>query len=79
MERAAAAGEEKLSAENWIYDMSGDFSAYYGHLGQARKAWRRAVEMAEGTGHPDQAAQHRGGHRGPRISAWQFSRGSPGQ
>jgi tetratricopeptide (TPR) repeat protein len=54
-------GEEKLSAENWIYDMSGDFSAYYGHLGQARKAWRRAVEMAEGTGHADQAAQHQAG------------------
>ena len=61
MERAAALGEEKLSAENWIYDMSGDFSAYYGHLGQARKAWRRAVELAEGTGHPDQAAQHYAG------------------
>lgn len=61
MERAAAAGEEKLSAENWIYDMSGDFSAYYGHLSQARKAWQRAVELAEGTGHPDQAAQHYAG------------------
>ena len=24
----------------WIYDMSGDFSAYYGHLQQARKSWR---------------------------------------
>jgi len=58
MERAAATGEEKLSAESWIYDMSGDFSAYYGHLGQARKAWRRAVDMAQETGHPDQAAQH---------------------
>jgi tetratricopeptide (TPR) repeat protein len=61
MERAAAMGEEKLSAESWIYDMSGDFSAYYGHLGQARKAWRRAVEMARETGHPDQAAQHEAG------------------
>jgi serine/threonine protein kinase/tetratricopeptide (TPR) repeat protein len=61
MDRAAALGEEKLSAENWIYDMSGDFSAYYGHLGQARKAWRRAVEMAEETGHRDQAAQHHAG------------------
>jgi eukaryotic-like serine/threonine-protein kinase len=61
MDRAAAAGEDKLSAENWIYDMAGDFSAYYGHLEQARKAWRRAVEMAEATGHPDQAAQHEAG------------------
>jgi eukaryotic-like serine/threonine-protein kinase len=61
IERAAAVGEEKLSAENWIYDMSGDFSAYYGHLGEARKSWRRAVELAEGTGHPDQAAQHYAG------------------
>ena len=61
MERAAALGEEKLSAESWIYDMSGDFSAYYGHLGQARKAWQRAVEMAEATGHPGQAAQHEAG------------------
>ncbi len=61
MERAAAAGEEKLSAENWIYDMSGDFSAYYGHLRQARKEWRRAVELAQQTDHPDQAAQHEAG------------------
>jgi serine/threonine protein kinase/Flp pilus assembly protein TadD len=61
MDRAAEAGEEKLSAENWIYDMAGDFSAYYGHLEQARKAWRRAVEMADATGHPDQAAQHEAG------------------
>ena len=61
MERAAALGEEKLNAENWVYDMSGDFSAYYGHLAQARKAWRRAVELAEATGHPDQAAQHYAG------------------
>lgn len=61
MERAAALGEEKLSAESWIYDMSGDFSAYYGHLGQARKAWRRAVDMAQQTGHPDLAAQHEAG------------------
>jgi tetratricopeptide (TPR) repeat protein len=72
MERAAAAGEEKLSAENWIYDMSGDFSAYYGHLGQARKAWRRAVELAEGTGHPDQAAQHEAG-----IAVREFLLGNP--
>ncbi len=61
MERAAAVGEEKLSAENWIYDMSGDFSAYYGHLAEARRAWRRAVELAEATGHPDQVAQHEAG------------------
>jgi tetratricopeptide (TPR) repeat protein len=61
MERAAGMGEEKLSAESWIYDMSGDFSAYYGHLAQAREAWRRAVDMARETGHPDQAAQHEAG------------------
>jgi len=61
MERAAALGEEKLGAESWIYDMSGNFAAYCGHLGQARKTWPRAVEMAEATGHPDQAAQHEAG------------------
>lgn len=72
MERAAAVGEEKLSAENWIYDMSGDFSAYYGHLGQARKAWRRAVELAEATDHPDQAAQHYAG-----IAVREFLFGNP--
>ena len=72
MERAAAVGEEKLSAENWIYDMSGDFSAYYGHLGQARKAWRRAIELAEGTGHPDQTAQHYAG-----IAVREFLFGNP--
>ncbi len=58
MERAAALGEEELSAESWIYDMSGDFSAYYGHLGQARQKWQRAVEIAKATGHPEQEAQH---------------------
>ena len=61
MQRAAALGEEKLGAESWIYDMSGDYSAYYGHLGQARKAWQRAVEMAESTGRPDQTAKHEAG------------------
>ena len=61
IERAAAAGEEKLSAENWVYDMSGDFSAYFGHLGKARAAWRRAVELAQATGHRDQVAQHEAG------------------
>jgi serine/threonine protein kinase/tetratricopeptide (TPR) repeat protein len=74
MERAAVLGEEKLSAENWIYDMSGDFSAYYGHLGQARKAWRRAVELAEETGHPDQAAQHQAG-----IAVREFLLGNPAE
>ena len=74
MERAAAVGEEKLSAENWIYDMSGDFSAYYGHLGQARKAWRRAVDMAKATGHPDQAAQHEAG-----IAVREFLLGNPAE
>ena len=74
MDRAAAAGEDKLSAENWIYDMAGDFSAYYGHLEQARKAWRRAVEMAEATGHPDQAAQHEAG-----IAVREFLLGNPAE
>jgi serine/threonine protein kinase/tetratricopeptide (TPR) repeat protein len=58
MEHAAALGEEELSAESWIYDMSGNFSAYYGHLGQARQKWQRAVEMAKATGHPEQVSQH---------------------
>jgi tetratricopeptide (TPR) repeat protein len=61
MERTAALGQEKLNAESWIYDMSGNFSAYYGHVAQARKTWQRAVEMAQATGHPDQAAQHEAG------------------
>jgi Flp pilus assembly protein TadD/predicted Ser/Thr protein kinase len=61
MERAAALGEQTLAAESWIYDMSGDLSAYYGRLAQARKKWQRAVEMAAATGHPDQAAQHEAG------------------
>jgi serine/threonine protein kinase/tetratricopeptide (TPR) repeat protein len=72
MDRAAAVGEEKLGAENWIYDMSGDFAAYYGHLEQARRAWRRAVELAEGTGHSDQAAQHEAG-----IAVREFLFGNP--
>jgi serine/threonine protein kinase/tetratricopeptide (TPR) repeat protein len=74
MERAAAVGEEKLGAENWIYDMSGDFSAYYGHLSQARKAWRRAVELAEATGHPGQVAQHYAG-----IAVREFLFGNPSE
>ncbi len=74
MKRAAALGEEELTAESWIYDMSGDFSAYYGHLGQARKTWQRAVEMAEATGHPDQAAQHEAG-----IAVREFLFGNPAE
>jgi len=74
MERAAAVGEEKLGAENWIYDMSGDFSAYYGHLSQARRAWRRAVELAEATGHSGQVAQHYAG-----IAVREFLFGNPAE
>jgi tetratricopeptide (TPR) repeat protein len=74
MERAAAFGEEKLNAENWIYDMSGDFSAYYGHLAQARKAWQRAVELAQVTGHPDHAAQHYAG-----VAVREFLFGNPSE
>jgi Flp pilus assembly protein TadD len=74
MERAAVAGEDKPNAESWTYDMSGDFSAYRGHLQQARRAWRRAVEMAEATGHPDQAAQHEAG-----IAVREFLLGNPAE
>jgi serine/threonine protein kinase/tetratricopeptide (TPR) repeat protein len=61
MAGAAALGEERAGAENWIYDMSGSSLAYYGHLQQARAKWRRAVDLAVGTGHRDQAAQHQVG------------------
>ena len=79
MERAAALGEEKLSAENWIYDMSGDFSAYYGHLGKRERHGGAPWKLAEGTGHPDQAAQH---HAGIAVREFLFGnvgRGSPGR
>ncbi|MBV9771352.1 MAG: protein kinase [Bryobacterales bacterium] len=74
LQRAAAVGEEKLNAESWIFDMSGDFSAYYGHLGQARQTWRRAVEMSQATGHPDQAAKHEAG-----IAVREFLLGNTGE
>ena len=74
MARAAEFGEDRLSAEGWSYDMSGDFSAYYGHLGQARQRWRRAVEIAAATGHPGQAAQHEAG-----IAVREFLLGNPAE
>ena len=57
MSRADAIGEERAGAESWIFDMSANALAYHGHLRQARAQWRRAVELAVGTDHRDQAAQ----------------------
>jgi len=72
MDRAAAAGEERLGTESWVYDMSGDFSAYYGHLQQARTKWRRAIDLSNGTGSRVHAAQHEAG-----VAVREFLLGNP--
>jgi tetratricopeptide (TPR) repeat protein len=58
MERLATAGESRVGAESWIFDMDGSMQAYYGHLHQARIKWQRALDVALATGQNEHAAQH---------------------
>src|SRR5437773_12347624 len=61
MERLAALGQEKSELEDWTCDQEASALAYYGHLQQARRKSRRAVDLARQAGHRESAAQHEAG------------------
>ncbi|MGI8745372.1 MAG: protein kinase domain-containing protein [Bryobacteraceae bacterium] len=65
MERITALGQERSGAEDWIrdwtYDQEALVLAYSGHLQQARRKSRRAVELARQAGRREGAAQHEAG------------------
>ena len=46
MEREAAQSKEKPDVDEWISNAEGFVSAYFGHLGDARKMSRRAANLA---------------------------------
>jgi DNA-binding winged helix-turn-helix (wHTH) protein/Tfp pilus assembly protein PilF len=46
MEREAAQGLEKTGADDWISNAEGFVAAYSGHMNEARKMSRRAVDLA---------------------------------
>ena len=62
MERLAALGRERSGAQDWIpawvIDQEGAVLASSGHLQQARKKSRQAVDLAKQAGRRDGAAQH---------------------
>jgi serine/threonine protein kinase/tetratricopeptide (TPR) repeat protein len=61
MERAAALGQGKSGAEDWISDQEALVMAYSGHLQQARRMSRRAVDLAQQMAQWERAAQHEAG------------------
>jgi tetratricopeptide (TPR) repeat protein len=58
MERLAALGEERSGLDDWMCDQEASVLAYYGHLQQARKKSRRAIDLARQVRHRERAAQH---------------------
>src|SRR4029453_11249396 len=62
MERLAAQAQQRAGARDWIagwvIDQEGAVLAYSGHLRQARKKSRQAVDLAVQAGRSDGAAQH---------------------
>jgi hypothetical protein len=56
MEREAALGEGKAGVEVWIANKEAFALAYSGHLKEARRMSRRAVELAQQSGQRERAA-----------------------
>jgi tetratricopeptide (TPR) repeat protein len=56
MERAAALGQGKSGAEDWIADEQAFVLAYFGRLQQARRMSRRAVDFARQSAQREKAA-----------------------
>jgi serine/threonine protein kinase/tetratricopeptide (TPR) repeat protein len=56
MERAAALSQGKPGAEDWIANHQAFVLAYSGHLEQARKMSRHAVDLAQPAARPERAA-----------------------
>jgi hypothetical protein len=61
MEREAALGHRTSGAEAWISDKEAFVLAYSGHLQQARRMSRRAVDLAQQSGQREQAALYQTG------------------
>jgi eukaryotic-like serine/threonine-protein kinase len=58
MERAAALSKGRSGAEDWIADKEAYGLAYSGHLQQARRMTRYAVELAQQAGERERLAQY---------------------
>jgi tetratricopeptide (TPR) repeat protein len=58
MDHLAALGQEMSELQDWICGQQAAVLAYTGHLQQARRMSRRAVDLARQTGHRESAAQH---------------------
>jgi serine/threonine protein kinase/tetratricopeptide (TPR) repeat protein len=61
MERAAALGQGKPGVEDWILDDEAFVLAYSGHLQQATRKSRRAVDLAQRAAHRERAAMYKTG------------------
>ncbi len=61
MEREVALGQGKSGAEDWISDQEAFVLAYSGHLQQARRMSRRAVDLAQQAGQRERAALYETG------------------
>ena len=61
MEREAAQAQGTLGAEDWVSHQEALVSAYSGHLQQARRMSRRAVELAQKAAQRERAATYEAG------------------
>ena len=61
MEREAAQAQGTVGAEDWVSHEEALVSAYSGHVQQARKMSRRAVELAQKTNQRERAATYQAG------------------
>ena len=61
MEREVALGQGKSGAEDWISDQEAFVLAYSGHLQQARRMSRRAVDLAQQAAQRERAALYETG------------------
>lgn len=58
MGRLAPLGQAMSGVDDWMCDQEASVHAYSGHLQQARKNSRRAMDLAQQAGHRERAAQH---------------------
>lgn len=61
MEREAALGRANPEVEDWMTDQEALVLAYSGHLQEARKRVRRAMDIAQRTGHHENAGLYQAG------------------
>lgn len=61
MQRVAAMGQQRSGTEDWFWYKEASALAYSGHLQEARKKSRRAVDLSQRAGHRERAAQYEAG------------------